>query len=619
MSDQWRNPSGGEWTAGADWSEGAPPAASESAAVATPGTFTVSLQQSAALGALTLNSAGAVLAVAPDAPYAGVTLDLTAGLALDSGTLALEGFTTLVPTALGMVPTTLETFAALDVGGTISGSGTLSGTFDVIETEGALSVSGGSAVLGQGTTLDAQAGGLTLGPAALWTLGGTDDVIAGPLANQGTLTLAGEVTFNPAGEAPLTNAGLLDIASGAEVSGTLSGLTNTGTIEVAGAATLDVSGTFSNTGDIVLLPGGTLDLILPALPSGGIGTITQKGGLIIIDPPGGTLSEGIACFAAGTRILTETGEVPVEALSLGMRLPTLEGELLPIIWIGERRLALDPDDPAAAPFFPIRIAAEALAPGLPRRDLFLSPDHALAFPGEAGRALVPARALVNGMTITVAPCREVRYFHVELPRHAVIFAEGAMAETYLDTGNRADFTAFDVASRHPGFGRRDPAEAWAPLLGPGQKLTRLRRRLYARARFLGWRPRREGALWIEAEGRQFHAGRREGGRHRFLIPPGVERLVLASTVMVPLEEEGMAPDFRLLGAQVRAVVAGGVPVPLESGAFGPGFHPLEGEGLARWRWSDGRGRLRLPPSEEPLWLDVVVSSIQPGYDPPPPG
>lgn len=617
MSDQWRNPAGGLWTLGADWSEGTPPGPSESATIATSGTFTVSLQQSAAAGALTLASAGAVLAVAPADPYTGVTLDLAQGVDLESGTLVLEGFTTTLPTALGMLPTTFSTFAVLAAGGTIAGDGTLIGRDDVIQTQGGLEVAGGEALLGQGSTLDAEAGGLTLGPAAAWTLSGAGDVIEGALANQGTLTLAGEVSLNPAGEAPLGNAGTLMIAPGAEVAGRLSTLANTGTIEVAGTATLEVSGDFANSGTLVLLPGGTLDLVLPALPPGGIGTVSEQGGLLIIDPPGGSVTEGgVACYAAGTTLLTEAGEVPVEALRVGMRLITLEGESQPVIWIGERHLTLDPLDPEDEPYQPVCIAAEALAPGVPRRDLLLSPDHALAFRTGEGWVLVPARFLLNGLTITRARLREVRYFHVELPRHGVVFAEGAMAETYFDTGNRGDFTAFDIASGHPGFGRRDPALAWAPLLMGGSALTRLRRRLYARARLLGWRPRREGALWLEMGERIEPPQRREGERYRFLLPPRLTEVVLASTAMVPLEEDPEALDLRLLGAQVRAVVAGGVPLPLHSEAFGPGFHRLEEGGGGCWRWSDGRGVLRLAPADQPVCLDVVVSALQPGCEPP---
>ena len=77
----------------------------------------------------------------------------------------------------------------------------------------------------------------------------------------------------------------------------------------------------------------------------------------------------------------------------------------------------------------------AFGPAEPARDLLLSPDHAVF----RGGALIPARALINGSTIVQEPASSAHYFHVELPRHAVLLAEGLPCESYLDTGNRAAF------------------------------------------------------------------------------------------------------------------------------------------------------------------------------------
>ena len=140
----------------------------------------------------------------------------------------------------------------------------------------------------------------------------------------------------------------------------------------------------------------------------------------------------IACFAEGTRIATPSGETPVEQLRVGTCVLTTAHGALPIVWIGRRRIAsAERED-----MLPIRIAADAFGPAVPRRDLYLSPDHAVF----AGGVLIPVKLLVNGTTITQQDRDEIVYWHFELPRHAVILAEALPTESYLDTGNRAAFT-----------------------------------------------------------------------------------------------------------------------------------------------------------------------------------
>ncbi|GGJ03800.1 Hint domain-containing protein [Neoroseomonas lacus] len=193
----------------------------------------------------------------------------------------------------------------------------------------------------------------------------------------------------------------------------------------------------------------------------------------------------VACFAEGTLILTERGEVPVEQLRVGDLAMTMHGgtaPLRPILWIGHTRLdiARHPDPAKAAP---IVVSAGALGNGMPRRDLRLSPEHALFLDG----LLVPVNLLVNGTTIVQeAWCQTVTYWHVELPTHGLLVSEGVVSESYFDDGNRQLFDNRGATVLVKDFvtarqsGRYDDT-ACAPVLRGGVALDRLRARIAERA------------------------------------------------------------------------------------------------------------------------------------------
>ena len=141
-----------------------------------------------------------------------------------------------------------------------------------------------------------------------------------------------------------------------------------------------------------------------------------------------------ACFRVGTLIRTVDGDVPVEELAVGRLVPTEFSGVVPVVWIGhrrtDRRRHREPHK-----VWPIRIAAGAFGDGLPQRDLFLSPDHAVFL----SDVLVPIKHLINGSTIAQMRVDEVTYYQVELPEHDVLTMEWMAAESYLDAGTRGSF------------------------------------------------------------------------------------------------------------------------------------------------------------------------------------
>ena len=191
----------------------------------------------------------------------------------------------------------------------------------------------------------------------------------------------------------------------------------------------------------------------------------------------------IGCFVAGTSILTEAGEIPVEDLREGDLLPVhSQPEPVPIASIVHRQVDCL-RHPKSARVWPVRVAAHAFAPGQPHRVLYLSPDHAVFVDGD----LIPIKCLINGTTIQQVPRDAVTYYHIELEQHDVLLAEGLPCESYLDMGDRHKFwNGGDVIALHPDFSSvtRDVAMLWeargyAPLVVTGPRLDAARRRLDA--------------------------------------------------------------------------------------------------------------------------------------------
>ncbi len=183
----------------------------------------------------------------------------------------------------------------------------------------------------------------------------------------------------------------------------------------------------------------------------------------------------VHCFCTGTSIRTARGEVAVEDLRAGDRVVVLGGGTMPVRWVGHSRVDLGSADPVVA--MPVRIRAGALGGCLPQRDLRVSPGHAVLL----GDVLVQAAALINGSSVVREHLAAVPllYWHIELDTHAVLFAEGAPVESFLDNGgafvfdNWPDRVAPNAAEELPyprcKAPRQLPAALRARLAGPMQR------------------------------------------------------------------------------------------------------------------------------------------------------
>ncbi len=441
---------------------------------------------------LAVINAGSIVGESADYHGYGVALRVAGGSVTNQAGGFISGFTGVQiysasgPANVvnsGTIDGSTTTFGAgisLSSGGSVSNNGTIAGPVGI-------NISGGRGTvtnygLIEGTTdavkLGANAndrlivgpgaqfsgivdGGNTIGPSPTYvsTLELASSASAGTLSGLGTQFINfGSIAFD-------AGASWFIAGSTAGLAGTIAGFAAHDTIEVSG---ITVTGS-SFSGGVL-----TLDEASGSATLAFAGTFTT-GDFVVSNVAGGA-DVTLACFREGTCIRTTRGDVAVERLRVGEMVATLHpAGSQPIAWIGHRRVDCR-RHPRPQQVWPVRIAAGAFGMGAPHRDLFLSADHAVFVDG----VLIPIRLLVNGSTIAQVPADEVTYWHIELPRHAVLLADGLAAESYLDTNARGDFAGAAAVTLHPDFAvRRWEAHGCAPLVLAGPILAAVRRRFAA--------------------------------------------------------------------------------------------------------------------------------------------
>lgn len=508
----------------------------------------------------------------------------------------------------------------------------------------------GTIVVSTGQSLS---GGLILNDGYINLNGG---LLAGPIDNEGLIlgsgTIAGPLTGSGVIEA---NGGVLDLSGAGSATGIVFQIDNGATLRIDSSASragvqfagsageLDVTGSFSgiisgmrfdagphqpstvlNIGEAVTsgkLSGTSLNLYdgTTLVATEHLAHSYIKGTHVLVSGNSDiSLSATAPCYAAGTMILTDNGEKPVEDLREGDMavVVTAAGrELRPIKWIGNRKIDLA-GHPRIELAAPVRISRDAMGDGLPHRDLLVSPDHCLFVDG----GLIPAVMLVNDMTIVQDRKRAgVHYFHVELDRHGILLAEGLPAESYLDTGNRSYFANAGLAMLlHPDFGINTSMRSWidhacAPLSVSAVLLEPVWRRYAERAEQMGFVSPRittggDPDLRVMTAGKSIRPLLKADGRYTFILPAGTQRITLVSRATRPADLHRYLDDRRSLGIAVKDATLKIGPDDMVFQAdhlpAGNGWHAAETDGENRWRWTNGAGELVFDPLAETGLLEI---------------
>jgi hypothetical protein len=293
-------------------------------------------------------------------------------------------------------------------------------------------------------------------------------------------------------------------------------LDGSGTIEVNGGGLVHLSSATSNTQNIDFVGAGTLSMDTPSFDPAiinGFGTsdfidlgvaatgVSYTSGDLKLQVTGGqtidldvtgdyTLSNfsivasanstviQVACFATGTRLATARGLVSVETLREGDEMLLARGNTSRTVeWIGHRTVDCA-NHPNPEQVWPVCVSAGAFAPNVPLCDLLLSPDHAVFVSG----ILIPVKYLINHRTITQRKVRRIEYWHVELPHHDVMLAEGLCVESLLPGSGRAFFpNGGGPIALYPDQTARDwEMRGCAPLVITGPELAAVRAMLSSR-------------------------------------------------------------------------------------------------------------------------------------------
>lgn len=304
------------------------------------------------------------------------------------------------------------------------------------------------------------------------------------------------------------------------------------------------------------------------------------------------------CLERGSRVATATAELPVDGLTPGTPILTASGRTAPVFGI-ERLRGVYRVDAAARPGLPLRVRAHALADGSPHRDTVLLADQAIRLGDGDILRLVD---VIDGANVARVDLATVEWVCIALATDQPLIVNGLMTIGYpveqAAAGHPADVLWSEQAAArvaHTAFGGANLHD-----IASGGRWAVLRARLAERGRAAGLTTIADPAVQLRADERPPIWPEVEGCRCRFALPPGLDRVTLASRSGVPARYLGPG-DERRLGIAVSGLQIGRRVLPLAHWALRDGWHDAE----STWRWTDGAATILLPHRAAELTVTIA--------------
>ncbi|MDI2091328.1 Hint domain-containing protein [Commensalibacter oyaizuii] len=331
----------------------------------------------------------------------------------------------------------------------------------------------------------------------------------------------------------------------------------------------------------------------------------------------------VSCFLAGTLIETVSGGRPVEQLTVGDEVIVYKDRVKThrkVVWTGYNHVKVNSNVFSDITNYPIRILKNAIADNVPFKDLLVTSEHCLFIEDK----FIPVRMLVNNSTIFYdKTITEYTYYHFETDDHSIVVADGALTESYLDTGNRSNFISdtnvISIVNKNKRWGQ----DSAAPLVTAREIVEPLYRKFTKRSEEIGYKAdlyskiittNDYGLYLLTNDGKAIYPSHQQKDRFVFKIPSKVTKVRLISNTSQPSTVVGpFVDDRRHLGVLIGDITM------LETNQYYRITDHVANKNLKGWdvqersacRWTNGNAELNIR-SKPSARLGILVIRILAG-------